>query len=291
MQFKILNKYLLPFLVLFTLSVSAQQQNTLKQNMFDDLEVTNSVTKSYRDSSLTFHTKVLDEQKHPDFSKRYFWFHQGEVRSTVGNYTGKLLHGAYEKFDREGMLLEKGNFRNGLKEDTWIEWYPNGNVARHLVWQGGIRNGKFEEFNANGSLFRAGAYKNDKLDGIVYQYSLGTVVSKSKYRKGELVKAKEKKVKNKTPESVPTENKKDKKKKKKTDDVNASTPQQGTVTNPPAEKTKKRREKKSAEQNNIPPQNNLQPQDQSTPPAEVKTKKEKKKRKAEKQPEQTPAQP
>jgi hypothetical protein len=274
-----LHKILFVVFSFSALTLSAQKK-VLKQRMFNDLEVTNSITKSYQDSTLTFHLKVLDDDQNPDFSKRYFWFHQGEIKSTVGNYTGKLLHGPYEKYDRDGTLLEKGNFEYGLKDGAWLSWYQNGNVSQHYNWNKGLRNGKFEEYFADGSKLKSGVYKNDKLHGIVYQYQQGAVVEKIKYRKGVLVKEKVKKVK--APKENSVEPKKEKRSRKKKGEEIATTPSDQQTIQPATEKSKKKKkEKKTSVQNE-----NQQPTEAA--PTEVKKKKEKRKKKEPATPEQQP---
>jgi hypothetical protein len=178
-------------LVLITTPVSAQEK-LLKLNMFDDLQVTNSITKSYRDSTYTFHVKVLKDQDEGLLVRRYYWFHQGEVMSTVGNYSGKLLHGTFEKFDRDGRLLEKGTFYNGLKTGLWTTWSVNGNLSTQKYWSKGWRTNEFMEYYDNGSLKRKGAYKHDLLHGRIYTYGInGDLLGKEKYKGGKLLKRKE----------------------------------------------------------------------------------------------------
>jgi|GEM_PF-2388526 len=172
------------------------QDNLFKGRMFSDLEVTNSITKSYRDSVYVFRVKVMDDSESPQISKRYYWFYQGEVKNTVGNYTGKLLHGSFEKFDRKEALLEKGAFAYGLKDGDWLTWYANGNVATKRHWDEGIRDGDFADYNVNGQTLRKGAYRNGKLHGKVYYYANdGTIEHTDRYRNGAVRKPKPKKAK------------------------------------------------------------------------------------------------
>jgi len=184
------------------------QDNLFKEKMFSDLEVTNSVTKSYRDSVYVFHVKVLDEYDKAESTKRYYWFYQGEVKCTVGNYTGKLLHGYFEKFDRKENLIEKGMFSYGLKDGDWLTWYSNGNVARRLHWNSGLRSGDFTEHALSGTIVCSGTYRRDKLHGYVMYYTQdGVLDRKVKYKNGVLVKTKEKRgKKDKNPGDVKKDN-------------------------------------------------------------------------------------
>jgi len=189
----VMTRKLLPFLFLIPLATFAQR-STLKQPMFKDLRVVNTITKSYRDSTCVFHVAAIDDDVKPDITKRYFWYHQGEIKNTQGNFTGKLLHGTYEKFDRDGTLLEKGSFDNGVKDGEWFDWYSNGNMMRHYNWNNGQRVGRFEGYDNKGNKSVVGQFKNGALNGNIYYYQDGVETRKEKYRNGELVKAKEKKI-------------------------------------------------------------------------------------------------
>lgn len=200
-------------------------QDRLRQPMFRDLEVTNSVSHSKGDSIYNFHVRLMKGNDASQDDKRYYWFHQGEVKSTVGNHAGSVLHGAFEKFDRKGNLIEKGDFSNGLKDGSWMTWHDNGNVASMYSWNDGWRSGDFKEFNREGSLRIKGSYRNDKLHGTVYYYTpAGAVVREERYRYGQLMKEKGKKtVKDRkkpdgsqTPEEEKPQNEKRRGKKKET---------------------------------------------------------------------------
>jgi hypothetical protein len=59
---------------------------SLKQRIFSDIEVTNWITRSYGDTTVTFHIQVEKSDLNPSMEKRYYWYNQGELKSTVGNY-------------------------------------------------------------------------------------------------------------------------------------------------------------------------------------------------------------
>jgi antitoxin component YwqK of YwqJK toxin-antitoxin module len=267
---------LLAFFISFVTAISAQQR-VLKQSMFNDLEVTNSITKSYRDSTCNFYLKVIDDSYTPNFTRRYYWFHQGEIKSTVGNYSGKLLHGPYEKYDRDATLLEKGNFQYGSKDGAWITWYTSGNVRHRYVWKDGKRMGKFEEYYGNGAIYRTGNYQDDKLHGRLYYYnSDGSLSQEIKYRHGTLVKKKEKKVK---PEPG-TETKPNRlffwKRKKKEEIIPASQPSE-SITTPVAPGEKQNRKRRRRQEKVQDASQQTLPSNQTIP--EPKKKRERKKKK------------
>ena len=166
------------------------QTRQLQQSMFKDLEVTSSITKSMGDSVLTFHVKALDDDIAAEFDKRYYWFYEGELKSTQGHYSGKLLHGEILKFDRHQNLMAKGEFANGLKDGVWLVYNPNGIVANKTTWQHGWRVGKFEQYYMNGKLYKVVPYRKNLFHGKAYIYSIeGEILGTEEYKEGRLIHA------------------------------------------------------------------------------------------------------
>jgi hypothetical protein len=186
---------LLSILFIFFGSFALAQNAPLKQPMFRDLRVTSTITQTLGDTTLAFHVDASsDELLNPLFNKRYYWFFNGELKSTQGGFTGKLLHGSYEKFDKHGSLVEKGAFNQGLRDGTWLVWHANGVVAEKQVWKLGDRSGEFLQFYSSGVLSKKGYYRQNKLDGTLYQYSeQGNVVSEERYKRGSAVQIKKSK--------------------------------------------------------------------------------------------------
>ncbi|MBT1705380.1 toxin-antitoxin system YwqK family antitoxin [Chryseosolibacter indicus] len=189
-------KYLLTLTFSVYFSILFAQEKLFKQRMFDDLEVTNTITKSYRDSTITFQVEAASRGVETEFNKRYFWFNHGEVKHTQGAFTGKLLHGPYEMLNREGVLLKKGVYKHGLKNGMWLSWHKNGSVASRYSWAEGAPIGQFEEYFESGQKSKNGTFKRGKLNGKVYHYGRdGSLINEVKYRNGIIVKVEEKKVK------------------------------------------------------------------------------------------------
>src|SRR5437879_9375353 len=121
---------------------------TYSQRIFKGLEPSSVITYTSKDTSYSFH--VTNEKITNLRSSTYYWFGQGDIRSTQGGYSGKLIDGVFEKFNRKNALIEKGEFENGLKEGTWTKWYPNGKFLSQYRWRNGQRDGDFEEFHPGG---------------------------------------------------------------------------------------------------------------------------------------------
>lgn len=277
-------------LILTLLSwVSIAQPRPLKGSMYKDLRPSNSITESYGDSTVTFSLQPTDQDFKTDLSKRYYWFHQGELKSTVGSYAGKLLNGPYERYDRNGNLQEKGYFEHGLKTGTWLTWYSTGSLAGKYHWRKGQHHDVYEEYFPDGKTMSTGSYKHGKLNGKILRYAAdGSMITTLKYRKGVLVKekVKEKRVRKVKVDSTNAKSVKKKllkekkpKDKSKTKDVKASNPntspaQTQPVTTPAESKARK---KKKATDN----QQAAQPLQQTpvTTPVAPPAKKEKKRKK------------
>ncbi len=235
------------------LSASCLGQTVFREKMYKDLEVTNIITKSFGDSSYSFHVATLDHRSVPDFEKKYYWFSQNELKSTQGNYTGKLLHGDFEKFDSQGNLLEKGSFEYGLKDDIWLTWHRNGRVATTLKWDDGLRMGEFREFYSNGNLHRSGRYRNDKLHGTLEVFDeVGALTARQRYRNGKLLKEKIRKKKEKARETDPGANTsqqaKERRRKKKDETRSEEVIQQQSDSVPVRKKERSRKREKRSDQ-------------------------------------------
>jgi hypothetical protein len=180
--------WILVVMVLAPICAAIAQDKHFKGSMFSDLEVVTSRSQTKGDTIYKFHVSEEEHNIPSESMKRYFWFHQGEMRSTVGNYSGKLLHGGFEKFDRKGNLYEKGEFNNGLKTGEWLTWFPNGRLSRRVTWQNGLRKGKYEEFQSSGDLYKQGSFRKGLLDGTMYVYGpKGSVIGEERYKNGKLI--------------------------------------------------------------------------------------------------------
>jgi hypothetical protein len=101
----------------------------------------------------------------PKMENTYYWFEKGNINSSQGAYSGKVLHGQFRVYDRETkQVLESGKFRKGLKNGRWLFW------------------------NDTGLLKRSEIYNDGTLDGMTLKYdSLGKPVDTLRYNSGVLV--------------------------------------------------------------------------------------------------------
>ncbi len=76
-----------------------------------------------------------------DEKKMYYWSKNHEIFFTQGNYSGRLLHGKYSMYYKEGNLKEKGVFKMGLKNGEWYEYKKDGTIDKIIKWDEGKKIG------------------------------------------------------------------------------------------------------------------------------------------------------
>ena len=114
----------------------------------------------------------------------YHWLKSKKIFTTTGGYSGLLLHGSYISHYTDGALLEKGFFKNGLKNGNWQSWHQNGKTKEVTSYKSGQLHGAFEKFNENGQLIARGNFKNGKRHGLYVVYENDKVVSEQTYKNG-----------------------------------------------------------------------------------------------------------
>lgn len=162
-----------------------------------DLDLTSRVVVNKTDETIYTHVNSDKPNFTPKISNTYFWFSAGQIKSTQGGYSGKLLDGGYESFYPDKTLKEKGAFKNGLKDGEWRKWYPSGNLKEIKYWNKGKDEEKFIILDEQGRKLKEGRMKNKLFYGETYEYLPNDSVSVTKYQKGEAVRKKESLIKNK----------------------------------------------------------------------------------------------
>jgi len=96
--------------------------------------------------------------------KFYSWFDNTSIHQTQGGYSHYLLHGPYLRFSYpDNQLVEKGNYKTGVKNGVWLCWYDNGVLKEKCNWKNGNLNGRKEFYDRKGQLLRTEIYKNNDL--------------------------------------------------------------------------------------------------------------------------------
>lgn len=122
----------------------------------------------------------------------YFWHRNGQLRSTKGDFSGNILHGDYQEFDKSGRLLEKGVYYYGSKDGEWKSWNKNGEIIKIEKWRRGFLNQK-TYFNHPGYIVEN--YKQNKLQGHRIVNNNGQKDLIEHYRNGVKIEKKRKSIK------------------------------------------------------------------------------------------------
>jgi hypothetical protein len=139
----------------------------------------------------------------------YYWYASNKIFHTQGGCDGKILNGSFASFYLSNNLKEKGNFKKGLKDKDWIEWFENGMIKTTAAWKSGKLHGTQLIYNEKGELLSKSNFKKGELHRFKYTYEEGKLKTKQKYRHGkEIIK---KKNADKTLPVPATEEKKDQK--------------------------------------------------------------------------------
>lgn len=148
---------------------------------------------NYVDSIVNFNIQTNDYSNKLNVKAMYHWYNSNKISVNQGGYTGYLLCGKYQVFDKSKNLIVDGFFSNGLKHGEWKRWYSNGNYMIIQNWENGFKNGKEFIYNNIGQLLYQNSYKQGVLDGKNYIYVKDSI-HVNLYRDGKLIsKSNEKK--------------------------------------------------------------------------------------------------
>lgn len=153
-----------------------------------------------------FNFRAVSKATKTDDQLAYHWFANGSIQRTIGDYSGKLLHGPFEVKNMKSNLLIKGEYTMGLKDGVWKAWYVNGNLKSVYHYNEGLLDGEYALYTEDGHLLKKGNYNDDRLHGKISSYAMGEEVV-HKYRKGELIPEKQKEEKPARSEKNPQDEK------------------------------------------------------------------------------------
>lgn len=159
----------------------------LSFNTLNDLQ-----KKIVTDDNFTYEFFVdTDNLKNHSTKKEYFWYRNGAIISSFGQTNGDVLDGIYIKKYVSHQLATQGSFSKGLKNNTWMHWFENGQIKELIEWNHGYKSGKYESYNNKGAIELKGHYSNNKKSGKWISY-----ISKDTlyYKKGNIVTKKESEV-------------------------------------------------------------------------------------------------
>jgi len=141
---------------------------TSKENNYSDKN-----KRAYIEGAFYYEFSIVTSNPKIKFDKdvEYYWYKLNKIHSSYYDVAGRLLHGAYQKTHlRNKKLIEKGIFKNGLKDGKWKVWYENGKLKTITSWNSGKKEGWFLSYNYDGKLQEKGNYKQNNKNGTWINY-------------------------------------------------------------------------------------------------------------------------
>lgn len=136
------------------------------------------------DERIVLNILVKEKNIKPQAELHYTWFEEGKIKVTQGGFNGKLLHGVYKTFDKEGNLKMFGQYEKGLKNGVWNTWASDGHLVEKSTWKKGVKHGETITYN-RGQITQVEKYKGGKLNGRQQKLVDGQVSEELFYKKGE----------------------------------------------------------------------------------------------------------
>ena len=149
--------------VFLVLSVSLFAQK------IDELEYLLKQNVSVHNDSVNITTQILVEEQAVKINDEtlYYWYKAGRIHQSRGGLAGDVLHGNYVEYFENGNIKIQGVFFLGTKDETWKEWYSNGELKTIQNWKKGVLHGESKMFGLNGKVSSLKKYKNgeEQLEG------------------------------------------------------------------------------------------------------------------------------
>ena len=101
-------------------------------------------------------------------------------------YSGEVVDGKiYES--KDGIDVQLGIIKNGLKEGKWVWWHTNGNRHKVGYYPRSVEDSLWQWWHVNGNLKMRGNYKNSIKQGRWNEWNdEGVLISSSSYLNGTL---------------------------------------------------------------------------------------------------------
>lgn len=127
------------------------------------------ITINSADSLVSTWAVATDKNIKTKTGTSYFWYYNNIIHFTDGGYSGKLLHGTYVSKFPNGQLKIYGQFKYGVKEGEWKQWYANGNIKEIAEYSNGVMHGKHILYNTSNAT-------------IIKHYKHGSIHTKKNHR-------------------------------------------------------------------------------------------------------------
>ena len=98
----------------------------------------------------------ISPEKAGDPARWYSWYSKDSVRHTQGAYSGHLLHGHYAEWYPNRQLKVTGSYHRGLKNGRWQYHDANGTLRKATHWLYGRETGRFALYSPQGKRVQKG---------------------------------------------------------------------------------------------------------------------------------------
>lgn len=101
------------------------------------------------------------------------------------NFLNGLHHGAYETYYSNGKMQKEGTYNKGKQHGEYKEYYETGQLKYWYVWDNDKKNGDWKSFYEDGAKWTLRQFKQDKLDGKLYVWDeTGRLGKEHTYKNG-----------------------------------------------------------------------------------------------------------
>lgn len=105
------------------------------------------------------------------------------------NYSSEL-NGKFQAYsDKDGNLMEEGNYKNGVKVGTWTAYHPGGRLKAVVSnYKNGKLDGEMATYDKRGKIMSSVEYKNGLKHGVFKTYDKkGKVTNEKRFSEGMLI--------------------------------------------------------------------------------------------------------
>lgn len=100
--------------------------------------------------------------------------------------------GKWKEFNRYGILVSEGFYKQGLREGTWKIYSDTGNLVIEEDYVHGVLHGTYRAFHENGNPISVGHYSQNKRDGDFKIFREDGILNKIlRFHNGELTEVTE----------------------------------------------------------------------------------------------------
>jgi antitoxin component YwqK of YwqJK toxin-antitoxin module len=96
-------------------------------------------------------------------------------------------NGPWREFNKEGILVQEGNYKDGVRVGKWKLYYDTGELVMEENYVYGIMEGSFKSYYKNGQLLSEGYYLENKREGKFCVYHISGRLTKTMIFKNDVL--------------------------------------------------------------------------------------------------------